>query len=109
MTVRRTGKVGGDNQQKTGSEQAAEQGTQNLQSRLQQKANQGGLLVADNFQAEMLVTALTFIQQGQYGPKTAAILEAMETGSIAPLEDWGNQILTWNQPALLSSASESSG
>ncbi|WP_375495313.1 hypothetical protein [uncultured Nostoc sp.] len=99
--VRRTGKTGG--------EQAAEQGTQNLQAQLQQKANEAGLLVADNFQAQMLVSALTFIQQGQHGPKTSAILEAMGTGSTAPLEDWGNQILTWNQPALLSSASDSSG
>lgn len=107
MTTKRTGKVG-SNQSKTGAEQAAEQGTQNLQQRLQSKAQEGGLIAADNFQAEMLMTMMTSIQQGTYGPKTAAILEAWEVGSISPLESWGNQILAWHQPvALLSGSPES--
>lgn len=105
--TKRTGKVGG-NQSKTGGEQAAEQGTQNIQQRLQSKAQEAGLIAADNFQAEMLVSTLSFIQKGTYGPKTAALLEALEVGSVSPLEDWGNQILAWHQPvALLSGNPES--
>lgn len=99
--ARRTGKSGG--------QEAAEQGTQNLQQQLQTKAEEAGLLVADNFQAHMLMTALGAMQRGDYGVKTAAILEAIATGSTAPLEEWGNQILTWNQPAMLSSAADSNG
>ncbi|MHC5614237.1 MAG: hypothetical protein ACYTXA_25395 [Nostoc sp.] len=106
--MRRTGKVGGDNQPKTGSQQSAETGTQNIQARLQENAQKGALLAADNYQAEFLMTFMTTIQQGNYGPKTAAILEAWETGSTSPLEDWGDKILTWHQPiALLPSSNES--
>lgn len=89
--ARRTGKST-DN----GATQAAQDGSQNLQDRLQEKANQAGLLVADNFQAQMLVSALTFIQTGQHGPKTAAILEAMETGSTSPLEEWSLALTPWS-------------
>lgn len=101
MKARRTGKSGG--------EQAAEQGVQNLQQQLQQKADEAGLIVADNFQAQMLVSALTFMQSGVYGIKTQSILEAMGAGVNSPLDEWSNKITAWSQPALLSSASDSNG
>lgn len=109
MSVKRTGRVGGDSQQpKTGSQQAAETGTQNIQQKLQENAHKGALLAADNYQAEFLMVFMNTVQQGHYGPKTAAILEAWETGSTSPLEDWGDRILTWHQPiALLPSSPES--
>ncbi|WP_414589697.1 hypothetical protein [Scytonema sp. PCC 10023] len=87
----------------------AEQGGQHLQSLLQQQSEQAGLMIADNFQAHSLMCAIKFMQSGQYGPKTAAVLDAFTTGTSSPLEEWGNQIQAWNQPALLSSASESTG
>lgn len=87
----------------------AEQGGQHLQAALQQQSEQAGLMIADNFQAHSLMVAVKFMQSGQYGPKTAAILEAFTTGTSSPLEEWGNQIESWNQPVLPSSVSDCNG
>jgi hypothetical protein len=95
---------------KSTGEQAAETGSQNIQQDLQAKAEQGGVLLADNFQAHMLVTALKTIQSGQYGAKTAAILDMMGSGTASPLDEWSNTLEAWtSQPALPSSASDSNG
>jgi hypothetical protein len=93
----------------SGGQEKAQEGGQHLQSLLQQQSEQAGLMIADNFQAHSLMVAVQFMQSGQYGPKTAAILEAFSTGTSSPLEEWGNQIQAWNQPALLSSAQDSNG
>lgn len=90
-------------------QQKAAEGGQHLQATLQAQSEQAGLAIADNFQAYSLMCAVKFMQSGQYGPKTAAVLEAFTQGTTAPLSDWGNQIESWNQPALLSSAQDSSG
>jgi hypothetical protein len=105
--VRRTGKSTDSDAQ-----QAAKTGSQNIQQDLQAKAEQGGLLLADNFQAHLLVTALKTIQSGQYGAKTAAILDMMGSGTSSPLEEWSNTLEAWTSPtqhALPSSASDSNG
>jgi hypothetical protein len=94
---------------RSGAKTAAEQGTQNLQQQLQEKADEAGLIVADNFQAQMLVSALTFMQSGVYGQKTQSILDAMGIGTTSPLDEWSNAIQAWNQPVLPSSVSDSSG
>jgi hypothetical protein len=94
---------------KSTGEQAAETGSHNIQQDLQAKAELGGVLLADNFQAHMLVTALQTIQAGHYGPKTAAILDLMGTGTSSPLEEWGNSLQAWTVPVLPSSQSDCNG
>lgn len=94
---------------KSGARTTAEKGVGNLQDQIKQSAENAGHLAADNFTAQMLVTMMTDLQQGRFGEKTTAILEAFSSGSTAPLEEWGNQLTAWNQPAILSASVESGG
>lgn len=96
---RRTGKTN-----TTGSEKTANSAGENLQSVLQNKANEVGLQMADNFQAQALMVALNFMATGQFGPKTASIIDALESGISNPLEDWSKQIQSWHEPAVLPSS-----
>ncbi len=90
-------------------EDAASTGADNVQEKLKSVADQAAPILADNMAAQTLVSALALMQQGYCGPKTTAILEAIQQGTVSPLEEWGNQILPWTQPALLSSTVESTG
>lgn len=102
--ARRTGKS-----TDSGAQQAAETGSQNLQEDVKQLAEHGGVQLADNFQAHMLVTALKTMQSGQYGEKTAAILSMMGAGTASPLDTWSDSLTAWTVPALPSSESGSNG
>lgn len=64
------------------------QRTNDLQTTLQERAQQTGLQLADNFQAASLMYAIQYIQSGQYGEKTTELLEAFTGGEFSPLEDW---------------------
>lgn len=103
MTNRRKGKAN------TASQQSVETGSEHIQTQLQNKAEEAGLVLADNFQAHVLMIAIKQMESGQYGPKTAAIMEALIGGTSAPLEEWGNQIEAWHSPALMPAVSESNG
>lgn len=59
-----------------------------LQQALQERSQQAGLQLADNFQAATLMYAMQFIQQGEYGEKTTQLLEAFTNGGFSPLDDW---------------------
>lgn len=104
MATRRTGKS-----TDSGAQQAAQQGSQNLQEDVKRVAELGGIQLADNMQAHMLVTALQCMQSGQYGEKTATILDMMKAGAAAPLDTWSESLTAWTVPALPSSDLDSNG
>lgn len=60
--MRRTGKVGGDNQPKTGSEQSAQTAGENLQGQLQEMSQQMGTAIADNVTAQALMIGFTTVR-----------------------------------------------
>lgn len=104
--MRRTGKVGGDNQPKTGSEQSAQTAGENLQGQLQEMSQQMGTAIADNVTAQALMIGFTKLQNGEYGPMTQNILESVKTGLSNPFTSWTAQIEQWHQPIAFFSQGE---
>jgi hypothetical protein len=84
MGSRRTGKVGGDN-----SEGTVNKTTEQVHALLDDKANQAGLLLADKFQAQVLLSAMIAIQGGYVGSQTLQMLEQMGVEDVNPLSAWG--------------------
>lgn len=80
---RRTGKVGGINQE------TANAATEQVHILLDDKANQAGLVLADKFQAQVLVSAMIAIQSGYVGSQTLHMLEQIGVEDINPLSAWG--------------------
>lgn len=80
---RRTGKVGGVNQE------TANGTTEQVHLLLDDKANQAGLVLADKFQAQVLMSAMVAIQGGYVGQQTLQMLEQMGAEDVNPLSAWG--------------------
>ncbi len=94
---------------KSRSQQSAQTGGEHIQQQLKTQAEQVGIVLADNFQAQALMTMIQSLESGTYGPKTTAILEAIASGTRSPLECWSNEIQAWHEPPLLAAAAESNG
>lgn len=97
--TRRTGKAGGS----AGSEQST-----TVQQQMQLKAEEAGLILADNFQAQMLMSAMVAIQSGYSGDRTKQLLDILNGQTDSPLAIWGEQ-LTWENSSQLPLLSESNG
>lgn len=98
--TRRTGKAGVNDSANTAGNAVQEQ--------MQAKAKEAGLILADNFQAQMLMSAMIAIQGGYVGDRTAQLLEVMSGQTDSPLVSWGEQ-LTWENSSQLLLLSESNG
>lgn len=85
MVSRRTGKVGGDNQDASNSDGCS----QSVHSLLDSKAQSAGLVLADKFQSQVLVNAMMAIQAGYVGNQTLQMLEEWSGSEVDPLQMWG--------------------
>ena len=94
---------------KSKSQQGVEAGGEQIVARLQQQSKEAGLALADNFQSHALMVMIQQMESGAYGPRTAAILAALEGGNLTPLESWSNQIQAWHEPPILTATVESIG
>ena len=94
--VRRTGKVGGAEQD------APTDGTgvHSVHSLLDSKAQSAGLVLADKFQSQVLVNAMLAIQSGYVGNQTLQMLEEWGGSEVDPLQMWGQLPMEEDLPLL---------
>ena len=96
MANRRVGKVGDSERQSPADNK--------VHSLLDDKANQAGLLVADKFQSQVLMSAMVAIQSGYIGQQTLQLLEQLGGKEFDPLSQWGQLPSIQELPLLVESS-----
>jgi hypothetical protein len=82
---RRTGKAGAG----AGDSETSADDVNQVQSLLKSKAELAGLVLADRFQSQVLLSALTAIQSGVVGEQTIRLLNQLQGESVEPFLSWG--------------------